>query len=546
VNVAGSAPTPRCPASLGWFFASLFAMIAIHTVASISTLQTIDLLASPTAFAREVRSFELSWLPYYRVLGYVSVTAFLLWYLWPLVAYFRNGCPTTRSPAVERAAVGFPLVGAVAGMVPWMGGTIVFPAITIWRFGNWSPDLASQEVISPLVNGFLASTTTYLVLDWIFRTRVVPHVFSGGGATDVRGAMTLSVSGRLILFLIAVAFIPMFTMLGLTRTTEARFAAGMDFRTVVETLASGSLWVFGIYSLLGIALTGVLARTFTDPIQEVARALARIRDGELDVAVAVESADELGRLQDGVNRMAGALRDRERILSAFGRVVEPAIRDRLLTGELHGTGAIRFVTVLFVDLRGFTSMAERAAPGEVVSTLNEFFSMVSAWVRQCGGYVDKYIGDAALAVFGLFDDGEDARAGGAASAVRCALGVRERLDALNATRERAGKPTLAMTLAVHSGDVVAGTIGASERHEYTVIGDTVNVAARLLQVAKDLEEGVVVSTVARDLAENAGVVIAKGASERVVLRGRREPVEYVSPFVADAEGRPPAQPNVRD
>jgi adenylate cyclase len=244
--------------------------------------------------------------------------------------------------------------------------------------------------------------------------------------------------------------------------------------------------------------------------------------------------------------LAGALRDRERILSAFGRVVEPAIRDRLLTGELHGTGAIRFVTVLFVDLRGFTSMAERAAPGEVVSTLNEFFSMVSAWVRQCGGYVDKYIGDAALAVFGLFDDGEDARAGGAASAVRCALGVRERLDALNATRERAGKPTLAMTLAVHSGDVVAGTIGASERHEYTVIGDTVNVAARLLQVAKDLEEGVVVSTVARDLAENAGVVIAKGASERVVLRGRREPVEYVSPFVADAEGRPPAQPNVRD
>jgi len=546
VNARDSAPTPRCPASLGWFFASLLAMIAIHTVASVSTLQTIDLLASPTAFAREVRSFELSWLPYYRALGYVSVTAFLLWYLRPLVKYFHAGCPTTASPPVERAAVGFPLVGAVAGMVPWMGGTIVFPAITIWRFGAWSPELASQEVLSPLVNGFLASTTTYLVLDWIFRSRVVPHVFSGGGATDVRGAMTLSVSGRLILFLIAVAFIPMFTMLGLARTTEVRFAAGIDFRTVVETLASGSLWVFGIYSLLGIALTAVLARTLTDPIQEVARALARIRDGDLEVAVAVESADELGRLQDGVNRMAGALRDRERILSAFGRVVEPAIRDRLLTGELHGTGAIRFVTVLFVDLRGFTSMAEHAAPGEVVSTLNEFFTMVSAWVRQCGGYVDKYIGDAALAVFGLFDDSEGARARGAASAVRCGLGVRERLDALNATRRTAGKPALAVTLAVHSGDVVAGTIGASERHEYTVIGDTVNVAARLLQVAKDLEEGVVVSTVARDLAGSAGVAIGQGASERVVLRGRREPVEYVSPFPAEAERQLQAQPNVRD
>jgi adenylate cyclase len=541
-----SAPTPRCPASLGWFFASLFSMVAIHTVASISTLQTIDLLASPTAFAREVRAFELAWLPYYRAFGYVTVTTFLLWYLRPLVAFFRARGEGDASPQAERAAVGFPLVGAVAGMMPWMGGAIIFPAVTIARFGRWSPELASQEVISPLVNGFLATTTTYLVLDWIFRTRVVPHVFSGGGATDVRGAMTLSVSGRLLLFLIAVAFIPMFTMLGLARTTEVRFAAGIDFRTVVETLASGSLWVFGIYSALGIALTAVLARTLTDPIQDVARALARIRDGDLDVAVAVESADELGRLQDGVNRMAGALRDRARILTAFGRVVEPAIRDRLLTGELHGAGETRFVTVLFIDLRGFTSMAEHAAPSEVVSTLNEFFAMVTAWVRECGGYVDKYIGDAALVVFGLFDEGDGARARGAAAAVRCALGVRERLETLNETRRALGKPTLAVTIAVHSGDVVAGTIGASERHDYTVIGDTVNVAARLQQVAKDLGEGFLASIAARDLATSAGVVIGNGASERVVLRGRREPVEYVSLFSERGAAPVAPQPNVRD
>lgn len=521
-------------------------MIAIHTVASVTTLQTIDLLASPTAFAREVRAFELVWLPYYRAFSYVTVTVLVLWYLRPLVKFFRGGCAGEPPAAVERAAVGFPLVGAAAGMVPWMGGVLLFPSITIARFGRWSPELASQEVISPLVNGFLATTTTYLVLDWIFRTRVVPHVFSGGGATDVRGAMTLSVSGRLLLFLVAVAFIPMFTMLGLARTTEVRFAAGLDFHTVVETLASGSLWVFGIYSALGIALTAVLARTFTDPIQDVARALARIRDGDLDVTVAVESADELGRLQDGVNRMAGALRDRARILTEFGRVVEPAIRDRLLTGELHGAGETRFVTVLFVDLRGFTTLAERAAPNEVVATLNDFFAMVAAWVRECGGYVDKYIGDAALVVFGLFDDGESAHEQGAAAAVRCALGMRSRLSALNESREARSLPLLSMTISVHSGEIVAGTIGASERHDYTVIGDTVNVAARLQQVAKDLDEGLVVSAAARDLATRAGVAIDGGAGEQVVLRGRREPVEYVV-LPSERQARhAEAQPNVRD
>jgi len=521
-------------------------MIAIHTIASVTTLQTIDLLASPTAFAREVRAFELVWLPYYRAFGYVSVAALVLWYLRPLVEFFRGGCVGDPSPAAERSAVGFPLVGAAAGMVPWMGGTVLFPSLTILRFGRWSPELASQEVISPLVNGFLATTTTYLVLDWIFRTRVVPHVFSGGGATDVRGAMTLSVSGRLLLFLVAVAFIPMFTMLGLARTTEVRFAAGIDFRTVVETLASGSLWVFGLYSALGIALTAVLARTFTDPIHDVAQALARIREGDLDVAVAVESADELGRLQDGVNRMAGALRDRARILTEFGRVVEPAIRDRLLTGELHGAGETRFVTVLFVDLRGFTALAESAAPGDVVATLNDFFAMVTAWVRECGGYVDKYIGDAALIVFGLFDDGDAARERGSAAAVRCALGMRGRLAELNDSRRASGHPLLSMTMSVHSGDVVAGTIGASERHDYTVIGDTVNVAARLQQVAKDLGEGLVVSSVARDLATRAGVAIDGGASEQVVLRGRREPVEYVALLSERRAALAEPQPNVRD
>jgi adenylate cyclase len=542
-----SAPTPdsRCPPSLSWLVASIAAMVAFHTLASVSTMQTIDLMASPSAFAREVRAFELIWLPYFRVAIYVIVAAFVLWYLRPLIAYFRARCPADPSPAVERVALGFPLVAAVAGMAGWAAGAVLFPAATIVRFGTWSPELASQEVISPLVNGFLATTTTFLVVDWIVRSRVIPHVFPGGGAADVRGAMTLSVRGRILVFLLAVAFIPMFTMLGLARTTLARYSAGLDLGDVVASMATGSLWVFVLYTALGIALTLVLARTLTEPIGDVARALARIRDGDLDVAVAVESADELGRLQEGVNSMAAALRDRARILTAFGRVVEPAVRDRLLAGGIGVAGDLRFASILFVDLRGFTAMAERETPSETVETLNDFFTTISAWVRECGGFVDKFIGDAALVVFGLFDDEDGASARGASAAMRCGLGLCARLEGLNDARRKQDREPLGVSMAIHSGDVLAGTIGAADRHEFTVIGDTVNVAARLQQIAKDTDAMLVVSSVTRDLAATGGADVVAARRETIVLRGRREPIDYVT-IPAEPPVRDSAQPNVRD
>jgi len=201
-----------------------------------------------------------------------------------------------------------------------------------------------------------------------------------------------------------------------------------------------------------------------------------------------------------------------------------------------------------VDLRGFTAMAEKEEPGAVVATLNEFFTAIGAWVRGCGGFVDKYIGDAALVVFGLFDESEDGPAQGAAAAVRCATGLCDRIDELNRRRSDDAKSPLAVTIAVHSGGVLAGTIGAADRHEYTVIGDTVNVAARLQQVAKDTGDGLVVSKKTLDLAAAAGLAVGCGASERIVLRGRLEPVEYFTlPRSQELRVRAAAaQPNVRD
>src|SRR5256712_10089210 len=232
-------------------------------------------------------------------------------------------------------------------------------------------------------------------------------------------------------------------MLGLVRTSVVRVATrGQDADTVVAAMAHASTMTFFLYVALGIVLTLILARSLTRPLGEVAGALRRVQRGDLGVQVRVGSSDEVGVLEDGVNALVVALRDREHILQTFGHVVDPSVRDYLLAGGVERGGELRAATVLFCDLRSFTTMAERLAPEEVVRTLNEFFAAMTAWVRQCGGFVDKFIGDAMLVVFGLFETSVAERpAAGAAAALRCALGMQERLGEPEGVRRAArGRP----------------------------------------------------------------------------------------------------------
>jgi adenylate cyclase len=418
------------------------------------------------------------------------------------------------------------MLGAI-GFSPWLLGTCAFPLLTLARFGTWSPDLMSQQVLSPLVNGFLATAITFLFSDLVFRRRVVPWVFPEGRLAAVPGTFALGVQGRLLVFLVAVGFVPLFVALGLVRAAAARLDAGLPIERVMPAMTSASELTFAVFLALGTLLTFMLARTFTGPLGDVVRVLRRVEDGDLDAKAVVGSSDEVGVLEDGVNAMVVALRDRERILQAFGRVVEPAVRDRLLSGELQEGGEERTATVLFCDIRGFTTLAEHTTPAELVRTLNEFFAAMTPCVRECGGFVDKFIGDALLGVFGLLDEcGETKVADGAAAAVRCALALRSRLVELNARRLATGRPALAFKIGIHTGQVIAGTIGAAERHEYTIVGDTVNVAARLEQLAAEAGYDLLVSEETWVLAGRNGGE-GKAAGE-VVLRGRYAPVRVVA------------------
>lgn len=508
-----------------WVLLGTGIAIGLNLLGTVTTGITIGLMRSMSDFAIEVREHDLRVLVPFRVVAFTTVTSALLVYLWPIIAHFRCGGEAPASDLVRRRTVNAPLVIAACGFLGWMFGAVFFPLMTFLHFGRWSGDLMSQHVLSPLTNGFLVATTTYLTEDWLFRSLVVPRVFPDGRLADVPGAFPLGVRARLLVFLVAVAFTPLFTMLGLVRAAAVRVDLGAAPSEVLPMLTRASEAAFGVYVLLGVGLALLLARTLARPLTAAAAALRRVESGNLDVRLQTGSGDEVGVLQDGVNTMVEALREKERILLTFGRVVEPAVRDVLLAGNLRVGGEMREASILFCDLRGFTGLAERAAPVEVVATLNEFFSAMAGWVRDCGGHVDKFVGDAMLVVFGLFANGSpDAGRQAAAASLRCGVGMHAALATLNERRVADGRRPLAMSIGIHSGEVLAGTIGAHDRHEYTVIGDAVNVAARLQQLCAERGHRLLASENAHRLAaEPAGIGLVH--LDSVHLRGRSAPID---------------------
>src|SRR5262249_36866416 len=175
-------------------------------------------------------------LPWYRLVAFSVLTPLIVAYLWPIVRWV----PATGEPVpawVQRRVVSAPLVVAILGFAGWLGGVLLFPTMTVLRTGRWSADLMSQQILSPLVNGFLAATCIYLLVDLVFRRLVVPQVFPEGRLSEVPGALALSVRGRLVAFLIAVGFVPLFTLFGLVRAAVVRLAAGMPVEAVVPELA---------------------------------------------------------------------------------------------------------------------------------------------------------------------------------------------------------------------------------------------------------------------------------------------------------------------
>jgi adenylate cyclase len=240
--------------------------------------------------------------------------------------------------------------------------------------------------------------------------------------------------------------------------------------------------------IIGAAASSALAKAIGDPLRRMAAMVERIGDGDLEAEIEIDDVGEIGMLQRGLNDMLGGLRERERIQDLFGRHVGPAVAEEAILGGVTLSGESREVVALFVDITASTSLTRRTDPVEFVAMLNRFFGVVVDAVEQHGGLVNKFEGDAALCIFGAPVELDNP----ATSALAAARAIRDQVS-------EAGE--VEVGIGVAWGPVIAGQIGAASRLEYTVIGDAVNEAARLTDLAKRVDGCILASEAAVETAD---------------------------------------------
>jgi adenylate cyclase len=296
----------------------------------------------------------------------------------------------------------------------------------------------------------------------------------------------------------------------LQRSMDDALAPYQAVRRLLLLLFAGALAA----SLVGAVL---IARSISRPVTALSEAARAVEEGDLSQRVAGDSGDEIGRLAQRFNAMVGGLQDRDRTRDLLGKVVSRQVAEELLSHEIELGGEERECTILFSDLRGFTSLCEGRSPVEILALLNRYFSRMTAVVDTHGGVVDKFIGDALMALYGVPVAAEDH----AQRAVESALGMQVALTELNNELGLTTGPftnQIRIGIGLATGEVVAGNMGSTERLNYTVIGDAVNLSARL----EGLSKNYCVSNVIADATwEAAGQPLALEL-DRVRVQGQTE------------------------
>lgn len=285
---------------------------------------------------------------------------------------------------------------------------------------------------------------------------------------------------------------------------------------MVRKLQKQTVLIALIVLNLAILFVYFFSKTITKPIRKLVSVSNEIRNGKFDISVKSKSRDEIGILSESFEDMARGLAEREKMKDAFGKFVNKEIADMILKNELKLGGERKTAAVFFSDIRSFTAISENLQPEEVVEFLNEYMSIMVDCVNKTNGVVDKFIGDAIMAVWGT----PISRGNDTANAVEGALMMRESLKKFNRGRGSAKKPVINIGCGINTGPVLAGQIGSQDRMEYTVIGDTVNLASRIESLNKPFCTDILISTDSYNLVKD---IYLCEPMEKISVKGKKDP-----------------------
>jgi adenylate cyclase len=410
------------------------------------------------------------------------------------------------TPEEQRTVLHAPLRLSLMQLGWWAVAAVLFGILN----ATYSGVLGLRVGITVAITGMVTAALAYFLSERILRVAAARALESGiperviAPGVTTRALLAWAVgTGLPVLGLVAIG------ILLLTGDSGANFDPG------VTMVVLGGVGI--VVGLLAVALA---ARATAAPVDSVRRALERVQRGEFEVHVPVYDATQIGQLQLGFNRMVEGLAERERIREAFGTYVDPEVAQHILEEGTKLEGEEVEVTILFIDVRDFTGFAERTPAPEVVAAINRLFETVVPIIHEHGGRVDKFVGDGLLAVFGAPRRQEDH----ADRALAAALEIERTVRSGDAG-------DLEIGIGLNSGTVVAGNVGGSGRLEFSVIGDPVNVAARVEAATRQTGDNILLAERTKELLQSSDIrlVEREGAS----LKGKTESVRLFAPEPAE-------------
>jgi class 3 adenylate cyclase len=284
-----------------------------------------------------------------------------------------------------------------------------------------------------------------------------------------------------------------------------------------------SVALTGLAAVLGLAFAALVSAGVTRPVRRLLEGAKEVEAGHLDGTLVATSRDEIGHLTTAFNQMVEQLRLKERLRETFGKYVDPRVVEGLIEGPaLAAEGQRRVMTVMFCDVKGFTSTSEGMTPQGLVKVMNRYFSTMSAPIRRHQGIIDKYIGDAIMAYWGppFADDKEQAQLASLAALEMLQLVPQLRAELPELLGVRTLPNAFDLRIGIATGEVLVGSIGSELMMSYTVMGDTVNLASRLEGANKEYGGRILVSEAT---VTGASVVIEAREIDRVVTLGQTQP-----------------------
>jgi class 3 adenylate cyclase len=429
----------------------------------------------------------------------VGVVVAAVWNLAPTLRWYVAGDEPTD--AQREVAMRIPGRQSAILLLAWTGAGAIFALVN--RAGG-------AEGMLPISLGVLLGAPAAAGMGMLFAQRTLRPVMGAATLGREPGMVVPSVFARLVLLWFMCSALPIGVIGALVVLRSYGWliqkSASLDVPVLVVSLAA---------VLLGLPIMILTSRSISDPLSEVVDAMAEVEHGRMETKVGAYERSQIGRLQTGFNRMVAGLAERDRLRDLFGRHVGIDVAQRAIQEGASMSGDVVEAGVLYIDLVGSTQLAESRPPQEVAEVLNDFFQIVVDAVDEHNGLINKFAGDAALAVFGA----PLRTAQPASAALATARALASQLRRL---------PVVDFGIGISAGRVFAGNVGAENRYEYTVIGDAVNEAARLADLAKTADRRILCSAAAIDRADDAERA-HWAECYSTVLRGRSEATHVSAP-----------------